>query len=248
MADSKPDPSGYNPIFVGELPGNKNKKPIPKWVPVALLAFSSAALIVPIVMLRRHRAATLGKALADAPPPPRRTVSKGIPMANPTTKPPVFSIRDPVPSTSTSASSSMAAKAEDNFNGALHSAKAFGIATLMVGAGAAATVYGVRQYMGVQTTHEFANRMRDAILTRMPSLSARIYRPPKAEDGDPLLLPDPPEESSSTLDAAEEWSWPEAERRLREAFDKHGFYGWAAAAMHELEAEGRIERAKRGHV
>ena len=130
------------------------------------------------------------------------------------------------------------------------------------------TVFGVRQYMGVQTvssschstpravftspprkTQEFADRMRHALLTRMPNLSARIHRPPEAEDGDALLPPpDPSTESSSPLDAAEEWSWPAAERRLREAFDKHGFYGWAAAAMRELEAEGRIERAKRGHV
>ncbi|KAI1785076.1 hypothetical protein LXA43DRAFT_170147 [Ganoderma leucocontextum] len=246
MADPRPESSGYKPIFGVELPKDKSKKPIPKWVPVALLAFSSAALVVPIVVLRRHRATTLGKALTNAPPPPpRRTVSKGVPIANPATKPPVFSIRDPVPSAPTP-SSSVAARAEDNFNGALHCLKAFSIATLLVGAGATATVFGMTQYMGVQTTQEFADRMRYAILKWMPALSARIHRQPEAEDGDSLLPSDPP--PGPAANAVEEWTWQAAERRLRQAFDKDGFYGWAVAAMRELEAEGRIERAKRGHI
>ena len=80
----------------------------------------------------------------------------------------------------------------------------------------------------------------------MPILSSRIHRQPETEDGDSLLPPDLP--PLSVADAADEWTWPAAEKRLREAFDKDGFYGWAAAAMQELEAEGRIERAKRGHV
>lgn len=88
--------------------------------------------------------------------------------------------------------------------------------------------------------------MRHVLLTRMPILSARIHRPPETEDGDSLLPPDLP--PLSVTDAAEEWTWPAAEQRLRAAFDKDGFYGWAAAVMQELEAEGRIERAKRGHV
>ena len=88
--------------------------------------------------------------------------------------------------------------------------------------------------------------MRHAVLMRMPILSARIHRPPEAEDGDALLPPNPP--PSSVADSVEEWTWPAAERRLRDAFDKDGFYGWVAAVMQELEAEGRIERAKRGHV
>ena len=88
--------------------------------------------------------------------------------------------------------------------------------------------------------------MRHVLLTRMPILSARIHRPPETEDGDSLLPSDPP--LLSVADAVEEWTWPAAEQRLREAFDKDGFYGWAAAVMQELEAEGRIERAKRGHV
>ena len=42
-----------------------------------------------------------------------------------------------------------------------------------------------------------------------------------------------------------EWDWSAAEDRLRNAFDRDGFSGWAEAAMRELEAEGALERAKR---
>ena len=92
--------------------------------------------------------------------------------------------------------------------------------------------------------------MRLAILSRMPVLSARIHRPPEPEDGDALLPPEPlaTTDSPSTPLDTEEWTWTAAESRLKEAFDKHGFYGWAAAMMRELEAEGRLERSKRGHV
>ncbi|KAI8971316.1 hypothetical protein BD414DRAFT_500920 [Trametes punicea] len=236
---------GYRAIFGRD----SNKKPVPKWVPVALLAFSTAALTVPIIMLRRHRAATLGKALAQAPPPPtRRSASAGVPIVN--------SNSTPLPPSQLRMSQSASrgtAEPEDNFNGALHCAKAFGIATLLVGVGATATVWGIRRYMGVETTQEFADRMRLAILKRMPVLSARIHRPPNPEDGaasvpiepvaDQALSPPPiPQED------LEEWTWPAAERRLKEAFERDGFSGWAAAVLRELEAEGRLERAKRGHI
>ena len=99
-------------------------------------------------MLRRHRAATLGKTLAEAPPPPtRRSASRGIPIANPnaTSLPPSQSS---LPNASSAAST---AKSGDDFNGALHCAKAFGIATLLVGVGATTTIWGVKRYMGVET-------------------------------------------------------------------------------------------------
>ncbi|RPD55607.1 hypothetical protein L226DRAFT_511716 [Lentinus tigrinus ALCF2SS1-7] len=252
MADAQPQSSGSKSILGFELPRDGNKKPVPKWVPVTLLAFSTVAMTVPIVLLLRHRAATVGKRLADAPPPPRRTTSsKGIALANP--NPSLFSVKDSVISSAEASTSSAPAmaKAGDNFNGALHCAKAFCIATMAVGAGAMASVWGIRQYMGVETTQEFADRMRLAILSRMPVLSARIHRPPAPEDGDALLPPEPvvtAEPELASLDAGEEWTWAAAESRLKEAFDKHGFYGWAAAAMRELEAEGRLERSKRGHV
>jgi hypothetical protein len=42
-----------------------------------------------------------------------------------------------------------------------------------------------------------------------------------------------------------EWNWPDAEERLKEAFDTGGLSGWAAAAIREVEAERRAEKAKR---
>jgi hypothetical protein len=39
---------------------------------------------------------------------------------------------------------------DDNFNGALYSAKAFGIATLIVALSASASVWGVQAYLGVK--------------------------------------------------------------------------------------------------
>lgn len=44
-----------------------------------------------------------------------------------------------------------------------------------------------------------------------------------------------------------QWTWPDAEERLSTAFETGGFSGWAAAVLQELEAEGEIERKKRGH-
>jgi len=85
----------------------------------------------------------------------------------------------------------------------------------------------------------------------MPLLSSRIHRPIKAGDGLPELhssLGDEPHLIANPTDGSVEWSWPDAEKRLRIAFEKDGFRGWAAAAMKELEAEGRIERMKRGHA
>lgn len=181
MVDSQPQSSGYKPIF-GTDSKDGSKKPVPKWVPVTLvchsgicrgfrthtrqLAISTAAMVVPIVLLRRHRAASR-RTLANAPPPPRRTTSlKGTPIANPASSPSVFSMRDSAPASPMSSSSANAsAKSGDNFNGALHCAKAFGAATLIVGVGTFASVWGVRQYMGVETVSVRAVAVHYASLT-----------------------------------------------------------------------------------
>ncbi|KAJ3005074.1 hypothetical protein NUW54_g4506 [Trametes sanguinea] len=247
LPKKEPEVGGYRAIFGRD----SNQKPIPKWVPIALLAFSTAAMSVPIMMLRRHRAATLGKALEKAPPPPaRRSASMGVPIANPTS-----TSLPPSQSSTASTASSSSSKPEDNFNGALHCAKAFGIATVLVGVGAMTTVWGIRHYMGVETTQEFADKMRMAVLRRMPGLSARIHRAPEPEDGAEIVLSEPRPNPNVALpvpplspEEVEKWTWTAAERRLKEAFDRDGFYGWAAAALRELEAEGHLERTKRGHV
>jgi hypothetical protein len=80
------------------------------------------------------------------------------------------------------------------------------------------------------------------VLTKLPVLSYRIYRPAETHQGDGS-------DSALTENPASEpveWNWQEAEVRLREAFDKGGFHSWASAALVEVEAEATVERAKRG--
>ncbi len=89
--------------------------------------------------------------------------------------------------------------------------------------------------------------MRQAVLSRMPLLSSRIYREPGPKDhgleSDAVSLR---LETKTDVDSGS-WSWSAAEERLKAAFEKDGFSGWAEAAMREVEAEGKIERRRRGH-
>lgn len=89
---------------------------------------------------------------------------------------------------------------------------------------------------GFYQTREFAQRMRLAIWRRLPSLTSQIHRPPDLDDdGVPIIESDPDPS----------WNWPDAEKRLQAAYDQGGFPAWAQAAMKEMEAELKIERAKR---
>ena len=45
----KPESSGYKPIFGVELPKDKTKRPIPKWVPVALVSPISSWISVHVI-------------------------------------------------------------------------------------------------------------------------------------------------------------------------------------------------------
>ena len=101
---------------------------------------------------------------------------------------------------------------EDSFNGALYSLKAFGIATTLVIAGSAASVWGMKVYLGVKDvrehihllimfsplscaanltgypssqTQEFASAMRLTVLNKWPLLTSRIHR----SSGDSPTLP-----------------------------------------------------------
>lgn len=98
-------------------------------------------------------------------------------------------------------------------------------------------------------TEQFARRVRYELATRMPVLSSRIHRTLGGS------VPPAPDASASTphLQRAEgtgelEWSWPDAERRLEDAYERGGFGGWADAALREVEDEGKVERARRGLV
>ncbi|KAL6299311.1 hypothetical protein BKA93DRAFT_829971 [Sparassis latifolia] len=253
---------GYRSIFA--VDGSNSS--VPRWLPLSLLALTTAALAVPAVMFWRQRGVALSRTLADPPPPPpppRRTVSGGTILPRSTASgdapPPRRTVALPpiVPqraSPSSSQSSTMQAggptlipDAEDNFNGALYTMKAFGIATLLVTVGAGTAVWGIKTALGVRDTQEFADRVRMFIVKRMPVLSYRIYRPLGLEDEELDA------KSVSTLsqphpDDVLQWSWPDAEKRLKAAFERDGFMGWAEAAVTELEAEGQVERVRRGHI
>ena len=83
--------------------------------------------------------------------------------------------------------------------------------------------------------------MRKAVMAYMPELSSRIHRPTDEDDG---IFYQTSKHITDT--AATQWTWPDAEDRLKAAFDNGGFSGWAEAAVRELELEGRAERLRRG--
>ena len=94
--------------------------------------------------------------------------------------------------------------------------------------------------------------MRLLVRTHMPALSARIHRATTEEDHT-LTIANSPHQDVPSVPGIRggqegEWRWPEAESRLRSAFDRDGFSGWVDAALQELEAEGQLERTKRGHA
>ncbi|KAJ3982095.1 hypothetical protein F5890DRAFT_423051 [Lentinula detonsa] len=122
---------------------------------------------------------------------------------------------------------------KNDFNPALYTIGAFGIATLLVSLGALIGVGAVKTTMNVQDTQEFAREMRRIVVTRMPILSARIHRALNNGDDD-----DGPED---TID----WNWEDAEKRLKDAFEKDGLMAWAEVALKEIQAEERLERSKR---
>ena len=52
--------------------------------------------------------------------------------------------------------------------------------------------------------------------------------------------------NGSTPKSGDTWTWPDAEKRLRAAFNRGGISEWAERAQVELEAEVDQERKKRG--
>jgi len=105
--------------------------------------------------------------------------------------------------------------------------------------------------MGVENAQEFGDRMRKVVIAKMPMLTSRIHRPPDSgdhgHDSDLLETLNTPRLDVHGTEAEAEWTWPAAEARLKKAFEADGFSGWGYALMRELEAEGKAERAKRGH-
>jgi len=159
---------------------------------------------------------------------------------------------------------------EDSSNAVLYSLKAFSIATSLVIAGGAAGVWGVKAYLGVKDTQEFASTMRLTILNKWPLLTSRIHRSSGDSPTPPSLwppapapsargrtdsdteLPDGPPLTSGLVPNGivdgSQWSWPAAQSRLAEAYERGGITQFAEAAVGELEAELELERHKRGLV
>ena len=86
---------------------------------------------------------------------------------------------------------------------------------------------------------EFGSKMRFFLWKAMPSLTARIHRAPEMEEERRQL------DHVVSAGHEEEWNWEKAQRRLELAYNTGGFTLWAQMAMREVEAEARVERAKR---
>ena len=81
--------------------------------------------------------------------------------------------------------------------------------------------------------------MRAFLWSAWPSLASRIHRAPENEEERQAAL------QLAPFGVQDEWNVEESQQRLRRAYDEGGFSLWASTALRELEAEARVERAKR---
>ncbi|KAI6101532.1 hypothetical protein EDD16DRAFT_853119, partial [Pisolithus croceorrhizus] len=176
--------------------------PVPRWLPISFLAISSAALVVPVVMLRRYKAGL--RAAATAAPPRRGSGTVVVPLGQPVAPPPRIrrrmdassplqkppstqgsqpsSYATPLSNTRSDATAATISGEHDNFNGPLYTLKALAVATAIVAASASVSIFGVMTYLDAHDTSEFAARMRLWVITTFPILSGRIHRQPEAKD------------------------------------------------------------------
>ncbi|KAL5514326.1 hypothetical protein ACEPAG_2414 [Sanghuangporus baumii] len=170
------------------------------------------------------------------PVPPRRS----IPRTNDLRSSSVANVKS---AESTSEEIRGAKLSEILFDGPLMTLGALGIATAAVGVGAVLGIWGVQKALGVKDMDEFTARVRGLLSTHMPIISQRIYRSSLEED--------PASRNGLQTDTHRSkednnWTWEEAEDRLRNAFDRGGVGEWAECAIRELEAEEEVERRRRG--
>ncbi|KAI6100108.1 hypothetical protein EV401DRAFT_914202 [Pisolithus croceorrhizus] len=168
---------------------------------LSYLAISSAALVVPVVMLRRYKAGL--RAAATAAPPRRGSGTVVVPLGQPVAPPRIrrrmdassplqklpstqgsqpSSYATPLSNTRSDATAATISGERDNFNGPLYTLKALAVATAIVAASASASIFGVMTYLDAHDTSEFAARMRLWVITTFPILSGRIHRHPEAKD------------------------------------------------------------------
>ncbi|KAF8997062.1 hypothetical protein BDQ17DRAFT_1249047 [Cyathus striatus] len=239
-ATSSPSPSPSS-----SSPSSKSK--VPLWLPISAFIGTSLALAIPLFMLRKQRGSTLLRTSlknSEAPPPRRTGASAGSGARTPLTKPPSTS----TPTTeakpdfsSASTGELLAAISRVDFSTAIYAGKAFAIATGLVSVFGIVLTFGVKATMGVQDAQEFGQRMRSMLSHTVPSLSSRINRPPETD-----------EERREVYDVVipgtnvhENWTWEAAEERMKKAYEEGGFALWMKTALREMEAERRVEQAKR---
>jgi len=100
-------------------------------------------------------------------------------------------------------------------------------------------IWMVKMTLGVQDAREFGQRMRVALWSSAPNLTSRILRPPQTDEERQDV------HQVTPFGVQEDWSWAQAEKRMERAYEEGGLPLWAQAALREVEAEARVERAKR---
>ncbi|KAF5347959.1 hypothetical protein D9756_010215 [Leucocoprinus leucothites] len=239
------------------------KQSMPAWLPISIFVGTSLAIGIPILMFRKARA-TAFKMSLDNPSaaPPRRVLSSSpspAPIKPSQSSNPSSSARRrfrPLPTTTASVSSAdlkdsssewdshpslLTALSKSTTSNAFLAGKALFIATTLVGVGAFGLVSAVQHLTGAYTAPEFARLMRYWTDQHLRPITDRIHRSPENE-----------EERKAALDIAafgvgedEEWTWEDAEKRMKRAYEEGGFSLWGQVALRELEAEARAERARR---
>jgi hypothetical protein len=110
------------------------------------LAVTTAALVVPIIQIKKQRAKTLSNALLTSTAPPRRAGHAPAQFLQLRYRSEPALTPKHIPASEGTAGS---------FNATLYALKAFGIATMIVGVSSTATVWGVTTIMGVKTVRLF---------------------------------------------------------------------------------------------
>ncbi|CAK5264009.1 unnamed protein product [Mycena citricolor] len=127
----------------------------------------------------------------------------------------------------------------DKFNPALHTVRAFGIATAIVGTLAFGGIWGLREYLGVDNMDDLSAEFRLGVMNRMPNLAEKMRN--ALQFGSSSEEPDP----AAGGDERSPWTWDEAQDRLAAAYDKGGIEAWANVAAQEVADEAKLEMKRR---
>src|SRR6267154_1218259 len=127
------------------------------------LAFSSVALVAPIVMLRRYRRDVVARNLQEAPVPPRRGRAPSMAPLHSSSPPirsrPALQITPRQIPDRHQSPLKVPVSNKDNgeqfFNAPLYTLKAFGIATALVTVGATASILGAMKALNARDVRLF---------------------------------------------------------------------------------------------